>query len=146
MMEVRSYMSELSGSRKKKESIFVTLVARKLLKAYYGKAYVSYGKPIILSEFLDENQPTWRELDGQLDRPSWMPTLVQSLANRLSTGMNETSVVTPISLVSLSLLASWQKALPRSAVIDFARMVLELQKRLPYSTEISCRRVIRKLF
>lgn len=137
VMEVRSYMSELSGSRKQKESIFALFQARKLLRAYYGKAYVSYGKPIILSEFLDEKQPEWRERNGLLERPDWMPSLVQSLGNELSVGMNKTAVVTPQSLVSLSLLASWQKALPKTAVTHFIDTVLDLQRRAPYSKQVS---------
>ena len=137
VMEVRSYMSELSGSNKKKESIFALLKARKLLQAYYGKAYVSYGQPIILSDYLDSQRPDWKKHQGELTRPEWMPAVVKSLGNRLSVGMNQTAVVTPLSMLSLSLLASWQKALPKSGLLNFLDTFQELQKLRPYSAEIS---------
>ncbi|SMF46084.1 glycerol-3-phosphate 1-O-acyltransferase PlsB [Pseudobacteriovorax antillogorgiicola] len=132
VMEVGSYMSELSGSSKKKESIFALLKARKLLRSYYGKAYVSYGEPIVLSEYLDQHQPQWREVGDEVERPDWLPRLVQNLGYELSVRMNQTAVMSPISMVSLSLLSSWQKALPKSGVLSFIDTLMELQNHHPY--------------
>lgn len=136
VMEVGSYMKELSGRSKKKESFLALLGARKLLKSYYGKAYVSYGDPIILSEFLDDFEPKWLE-HKSISKPDWLPNAVQVLADKLSTGMNQAAVITPISLVSLSLLSSWQKALPKTAVVNFVDMIRQLQGILPYHENVS---------
>ncbi len=53
VMEVGTYHKELSGSKKKKESIFGVLKAIKSLRNY-GKGFVNFGKPININNFLDQ--------------------------------------------------------------------------------------------
>ena len=52
IIELASYLKELGGSRKRKESFGQFLKARRLLKQNYGKSYLNFGTPIILSDFL----------------------------------------------------------------------------------------------
>ncbi len=130
VMEVKSYLKELSGGTKKKESFFQLLGARKLLKAYYGKAYISYGEPIILSRYLDAMQPDWKSAtDG---KPEWLAPFVNDLAQQISKHLNEAAVISPISLVGLGLLASNHKALPLEELEAFIEKMIELNQKLPY--------------
>lgn len=138
VMEVRSYLSELSGSGKKKESVRQLFQARKLLRSFYGKAYLSYGEPIVLERYLDEHYPQWRhKADGSATRPEWLSLCVQSLGRVLSIRMNQTAVMTPISMVGVGLLASWQKALPKDELAGFIDMLTEMHHRLPYHPNTS---------
>ena len=72
VFELGSYLKELSGAAKQKESLFQFLQSWKILKQYFGKAYVSYGEPLKLDRFLDAAKPDWREQAGELQKPEWM--------------------------------------------------------------------------
>ena len=130
VMEVKSYLSELGGKKKRKESLGNLLKARRSLKSYYGKVHVSYGKPLLLEEFLDERQDDWREFKGTIEKPEWLPRIVQDLASEISVRLNMSAVVNPISLVGLVLLSAPQKALPREDLINFIDTFLLLHKTL----------------
>ncbi len=133
IMEVSSYMKELSGKSKKKESALALLRARKFLNLYYGKAYVSYGEPIILGDFFDQHQANWKESKDDLKRPEWMPNLVQNLAEEIAVRMNQSTVANPISLVALGLLSTPQKALSKDDLVNFMDMIVELNAKNPFS-------------
>jgi glycerol-3-phosphate O-acyltransferase len=134
VMEVKSYLTELGGANKKKESIFQLLQARKALKQYYGKAYLSYGEPIILENFLDRNYIGWRE--SEEERPEWLSGAVHDLAHLISRRMNEAAVIAPIGLIGVGLLAAWQKALPKEELFIFMQRMITLQRALPYHPNI----------
>ena len=62
LLEVGTYLGELRGKSKKKESpldIFKTVAA---LKDHFGKAWVNFGEPINLGNFLDHEIPHWQAL------------------------------------------------------------------------------------
>jgi glycerol-3-phosphate O-acyltransferase len=134
VMEVKTYLTELGGANKKKESIFQLLQARKLLKQYYGKAYLSYGEPILLHPTLDKFHPGWRE--DQTEKPGWVNSFVQELSHTISRRMNEAAVITPIGLMGVGLLAAWQKALPKEDLFIFMQRMVTLQKNLPYHANV----------
>lgn len=134
VMEVKSYLKELSGGSKTKESMFQLLGARKLLKAYYGKAYISYSEPIILSRYLDAVKTDWKSAtDG---KPEWLPLVVNDLAQQISKNMNEAAVITPVSLVGLGLLAANHKAMPLDELQSFIEKMVELNNRFPYHPNV----------
>ncbi|MFW7380307.1 MAG: glycerol-3-phosphate 1-O-acyltransferase PlsB [Oligoflexus sp.] len=136
VMEVGSYLTELSGSSKKKESIFQLFQARKLLRAYYGKAYVSYGEPILLNKFLNEHYPKWQNDIQNNQKPDWLAHCVQDLSKMLATRMNQTAVLSPVALVGVGLLSSWQKALPKDELASFIDLLIEMHKRSPYHLNV----------
>jgi glycerol-3-phosphate O-acyltransferase len=134
VMEVKSYLTELSGGAKKKESFMQLFQARKYLQAYYGKAYVSYGEPILLDQFLDQSQPGWREAGDE--KPDWLNSEVHELALQISRKMNEAAVITPVSLIGTGLLSAWQKALPRDELEIFVQQMILLHKKIPYHPNV----------
>ena len=60
VMEVGSYMRELGGIKKQKESAWDLLGIFKRLR-YYGRGYVTFGEPIIVPKFLQNHVPTWKD-------------------------------------------------------------------------------------
>ncbi len=134
VMEVKSYLAELSGGAKKKESMAQLFQARKLLQVYYGKAYLSYGEPIILDQYLDKKQPAWREVkDG---KPEWLSSIVNDLSLLIAKHLNEAATLTPVSLIGLGLLAANHKALPLEELQVFIEKMIELHKRKPYHENV----------
>ncbi|KAG0736437.1 hypothetical protein G6F24_018347 [Rhizopus arrhizus] len=61
LMEGGSYLDELSGRPKEKESIWSLLWGiPKVLKQNYGQVVVNFGEPIALNEVLAEKAPEWK--------------------------------------------------------------------------------------
>ena len=60
VLEGRTYLGELRGASKKKESIFDIFKVVGALKQRFGQVAVNFGEPIKLAEFLDAEQPDWR--------------------------------------------------------------------------------------
>ena len=63
-MEVDSYVGELSGKPKEKETLLGFLRSLKRLRENFGHVHVNIGEPIALLPLLDEHQPEWREQAG----------------------------------------------------------------------------------
>nr|GEY43900.1 hypothetical protein [Tanacetum cinerariifolium] len=64
VLEGRTYLGELRGAAKKKESIFDIFKVIGALKQRFGQVSVNFGEPIKLTEFLDHEQPDWRTHPG----------------------------------------------------------------------------------
>jgi glycerol-3-phosphate O-acyltransferase len=136
IVEGRTYIGELSGRPKQKESIVVLLrsfVA--VLRSKFGKVHVNIGQPIALDELLQKHNPNWRadrSLSGD-PRAGWIGDAISDLAVRINTEINAAAAVTPINLVAMAILATPRQALPE---LDLMRQV-ELYQRLlrdaPYS-------------
>jgi glycerol-3-phosphate O-acyltransferase len=61
LMEGGSYLDELSGRPKEKESIWSLLWGiPKVLKQNYGQVVVNFGEPIALNDVLAEKAPEWK--------------------------------------------------------------------------------------
>lgn len=131
-----SYVKELRGASKKKESAGQLLQARRIFKSSYGKPYVSFADPIVADDVLDRLQPNWRDAAGSEERPEWLPKVVDKLADENMRRINSAAVVNPVSLVALALLASPEKALAEHDLIQQTEAFAELLKRVPYHADV----------
>jgi glycerol-3-phosphate O-acyltransferase len=136
IVEGRTYIGELSGQPKKKESVFVLIKSLvSVLRSKFGHVHVNLGQPIALDDILQKHNPAWREnavAETEL-RGGWIAGAVAELAVRINTEINAAAAVTPINLVAMAVLATPRQALPE---VDLVRQ-LELYQRLlrdaPYS-------------
>jgi glycerol-3-phosphate O-acyltransferase len=136
IVEGRTYIGELSGQPKKKESVFVLIKSLvSVLRSKFGHVHVNLGQPIALDDILQKHNPGWREnvvAETEL-RSGWIAATVAELAIRINTEINAAAAVTPINLVAMAVLATPRQALPE---VDLVRQ-LELYQRLlrdaPYS-------------
>jgi len=140
IVEGRTYIGELSGLPKEKESIFVLLrTLVQVLRSKFGKVHVNLGEPIVLDDLLTKHNPGWRSDRDVLSgtRPGWIVDAVADLAIRINTEINAAAAVTPINLVAMAMLATPRQAL---AELDLVRQV-ELYQRLlrdaPYSPMVT---------
>ncbi|MGF1769112.1 glycerol-3-phosphate 1-O-acyltransferase PlsB [Enterovibrio makurazakiensis] len=135
VMEVSTYAKELQGKRKEKESFGqVVGILRKLRN--YGKGYVNFGEPIQVNHFLNEKAPNWhKDIDPiEPQRPSWLNPVVNELADRMMTQINDAAAANALTLCATALLASRQRALSREALEEQLNIYLELLRQVPYSS------------
>ncbi len=74
IMEGDTYIGELSGKPKEKESVLGLLRALPRLKEKFGKVHVNIGEPIVLDSLLDRHDGQWPHPP---DRRGGSPALAQ---------------------------------------------------------------------
>lgn len=134
VLEGRTYLGELRGASKKKESIFDIFKVFGALKQRFGQVYVNFGEPIRLAGFLDQQQPGWREQDhGPQYRPDWLNATTTRLGETVARHLNEAAAINPVNLVALALLSTSRLALDERALTRVLDLYLALLRQVPYS-------------
>jgi glycerol-3-phosphate O-acyltransferase len=136
IVEGRTYIGELSGQPKQKESVFVLLKSIvSVLRSRFGKVHVNLGRPIALDELLHEHNPNWRSSPAENDDPraGWIGEAISNLAVRINTEINAAAAVTPINLVAMAILATPRQALPELDLIHQLELYQRLLRDAPYS-------------
>ncbi|MFA0726266.1 glycerol-3-phosphate 1-O-acyltransferase PlsB, partial [Vibrio sp. 10N.222.48.A4] len=134
VMEVATYAKELRGKRKEKEN--ASLVIRTIRKLRnFGKGYVNFGEPIQLNQYLNEHAPEWtKDIDPMgTSKPQWMNPVVNDLATKMMTHINDAAATNALTLCATALLASRQRALSRDSLVSQINCYLSLLKNVPYS-------------
>ena len=103
--EVGSYMRELNGQTKAKESAKQLLGIFKRFR-YYGRGYVTFGEPVVVTRFLNQNVPSWRDDINPtgLKLPHWLHDTVNQLARRLIINLNDAATLNGINLCALAIM------------------------------------------
>lgn len=149
LFEGSTYIGELSGKPKKKESILGLLRSLPKLRERFGRVYVNLGEPILLSEILERHDPAWRERQVDDDtRIPWVAKAVDELAATIMRRINAAAAVTPVSLLAVTLLATPRQSLPETDLVRQMELYQALLRDLPYSdrvtvTELSGAEVLR---
>ncbi len=140
LVEADTYVGELSGRPKEKESVRGLLGALSILRRRYGRVYVSFGEPIDLAAHLDSIEPDWRNTRGD-GKPAWLTGAVDALAENIQRRVNSAVAISPAGLVSLVLLATPRQAMVEADLIRQLDLCRALAERLPYSDNASCTRL-----
>jgi len=138
LVEGATYVGELSGRPKEKESIRGLLGSWRVLRQRFGKVHVNLGEPIALAEILDRHERHWRtrRLDEETRTP-WLATAVDELAERIMRNINSAAAVTPINLLALALLAMPRLALPEADLVRQLELYRSLITSFPYSSRVT---------
>ncbi len=138
VMEVNTYLRELKGSAKTKESALGILKAARQLRDY-GYGYVNFGEPISLNGYLQQHAPEWRLSINPIEpqKPAWLNPLVSTLANEVMTRVNQSAALNAINLIANCLLATEQHVLTRAALVRQLDLYLQLQQAAPYHAGIT---------
>ena len=115
IMEEKSYLKELGGSEKKKESLKQVLKARRLLKIRYGKIYVQFAKPLSLTEYIQKNEDLEEDSNRQL-------------AFHLIKSVNRVTIVTPLALIASAILTKHRRGFHMNELTDTAQLLLKFLK------------------
>ncbi|MET0988627.1 MAG: glycerol-3-phosphate 1-O-acyltransferase PlsB [Steroidobacteraceae bacterium] len=132
LVEGKTYINELSGKPKEKESIFMMLRTLPALRQRFGKVHVSLGAPIHLDEVLARHRPA-EAVNDRSDRPAWLNAAVDELAVRTMTNINSAAAVTPINLLALVLLATPKQSMMVSDLAQQLELYAALLRQEPYS-------------
>jgi len=136
LMEGNSYIGELSGQAKQKESLFGLLRSVKKLREHYGRVAVNFGEPVFLEDLLQQQAPDWRASAGE-EKPEWFNRSVDALAERIQVSINGAADVNPINLLAVALLATPKHAMAESDLIAQLDLYKSLLAELPYAERIT---------
>jgi len=138
LVEGNSYTAELSGQKKKSESLSDLFKVFRVMKQRYGKVHVSFAEPIFLDDMLDEHAPGWRDSPLEADhKPKWLSPLVNRLGNQIMTAMNEAAHVNAINLLAVILLTMKKQAMAKEELLDQLTLYLSLLEHCRYSERIT---------
>ena len=135
LMEGNSYLDELSGKPKQKESIWQLLWGiPKVLRKNYGQVVVNFGEAIPLSGMLAEHAADWdgRPLSDE-DRPDWLSRTVDATAERIQVNINRAADVNPINFLALALLSTPKRAMGEADLLAQIALSKTTLTEVPYS-------------
>ncbi|RPI15408.1 MAG: glycerol-3-phosphate 1-O-acyltransferase PlsB [Lysobacterales bacterium] len=137
LVEGRTYIGELSGRPKEKESLASLVKVIPALRSRFGKVYVSFGEPLALDPLIERHAPGWGRVPaGTDDRPEWLSPLVRDVATRIMTRINAAACVTPINLIGLVLLGTPRQSLGESDLVRQLELYASLLRQAPYSPRV----------
>jgi glycerol-3-phosphate O-acyltransferase len=136
LIEGASYIGELSGQAKQKESLLGLLRSFNILRNRYGKVAVSFAEPILLTDLLTEVEPNWQEASAA--RETRVQPAIDALAERIRSTGSGAADVNPINHAWRCCLRPARDAAESDLIaqIDLCRALTEL----PYSDRGPLRR------
>ncbi len=127
LIEAKSFVSEIRGqSKPKSESWRGLFHARKILSSSFGKAYVSFGAPLSLGEYLAAGEKRGQALSAT----------ISSLAHTVMEGIADHTVITPVSFAAIVLLAKPQKSIAVTEFSNLYRVLRALNEQLQWSNHV----------
>ena len=138
LMEGKSYIGELSGKPKEKESLIGLLRGLGVLRQRYGHVALNFGEPIELNPLLDAADIHWRETTNDPNtKPEWLNAVVDQLAEKIQININRAADVNPINLLALALLATPKHAMAENDLLAQLELMKALLEELPYSDRMT---------
>jgi glycerol-3-phosphate O-acyltransferase len=139
LLEGNSYLDELSGQPKEKESIWALLWGiPKVLRQNYGQVVVNFGEAIKLNDMLAAHAPEWNgEAIGEEDKPAWLSNTTDALADLIQVRVNAAADVNPINLLALALLSTPKHAMGEADLVAQIELCKTLLSEMPYSDRVT---------
>ncbi|WP_407942795.1 glycerol-3-phosphate 1-O-acyltransferase PlsB [Marinobacter similis] len=138
VMEGRSYLGELRGKKKQKESVFALAKTVRKLSNSFGRVAVNFGEAIPLADVLDNIHSSWREeaYDAEY-RPPWLNQAVNELALKVASNINASVAVNPIGITATVLLGTDRLAMDEHQLIRLMDQYAGLLKAYPYAETVT---------
>lgn len=132
VLESGSYLRELRGGKKRKESPFDLVRVLKHLREPHGRVTVSVGEPLSLAGFLEQTVPGWQHEPASA-RPEWLTRAVPRLGETLARRINDAASLNAVSLVAMTLLATPHHTIESDLLAHHIGLLVRLQRTLPGS-------------
>jgi glycerol-3-phosphate O-acyltransferase len=137
VMEVDSYVGELSGKPKEKETLLGFLRSLRRLRENFGHVHVNIGEPIALAPLLDAHQPDWRDKLGRDGRGAGIGPAVDALAQQIMRNIHAAAAVTPVNLLATVMLSTPRLVMRESGLQRQLALYLQLLRAAPYSARVT---------
>jgi len=119
LIEGKSYLGELYGEKKKKESTLGALGAIFRLKGHFGKVTASFGEPIVVADLLQQHCPDWAGRAAEIEhKPDWYQASLRHLGDAIMQGIGRACVLNPVNSVATILLATPRQSIEIEELID----------------------------
>lgn len=105
IQDVGAHAAEQRGAKKERESFTWMVKVLRSLRRRYGRIHVTFGEPLPLSEAME------RYAIGEAPDPEEAHLEIAKLAFEVSVRINRVTPITPISLVTMALLGTGDRAL-----------------------------------
>lgn len=133
LLEGRSFVDELAGQAKRKESLRGLLATARSLRREFGKVHVGFGRPLSLADYLDRERPAWRSEPPPVAE-TWLRAATDGAAWELALRINEAAVITPVNLLALIMLAAPDGADDEATVRRMIEHYRALLRAAPYGS------------
>jgi len=124
ILEEKSYIKEIEGGSKEKESLRHLISARRFLKSRYGKVYLRFAHPVSLNEYLAHSRTPMAET-------------TRRFAFDMAKAINEVTLVTPLSLVATAILAYHRRGFLYSEILETVESLCDILKRSGFALAAS---------
>jgi glycerol-3-phosphate O-acyltransferase len=132
LLEGKSYIGELYGEKKKRESLFGAVGAIFKLKGHFGRVTASFGNPIMLTDVLDRQMPDWQQRVLEIEqKPDWYSDTILTLSQNIMTEINRACVVNPVNLIATLLLATPRQSIDMQDLIRQSNFLAALIRSIP---------------
>jgi len=138
IVEGSTYIGELSGKPKEKETVFGLIRTLRCMRERFGQVHVNLGEPIHLAELLERYDPDWRGRPVEDEtRVPWIGAAVDDLAGTIMRHINAAAAVTPINLLAITLLAMPRQRLPKPELLRQLDLYRDLLRGFAYSDRVT---------
>ncbi|MEZ5498400.1 MAG: glycerol-3-phosphate 1-O-acyltransferase PlsB [Steroidobacteraceae bacterium] len=138
IVEVGTYVGELSGKQKQKETTLGFLRSLRILREHFGRVHVNVGEPIALETVLDQHEPKWRDHDyDDGNRPAWVGPATDALGQQIMRNINAAAAMTPVNLLALVMLATPRQVMLETDLANQIDGYLGLMRQCPYSERVT---------
>ncbi|HVO30372.1 MAG TPA: 1-acyl-sn-glycerol-3-phosphate acyltransferase [bacterium] len=120
VIEEKSYIRELEGAAKQKESAAGMLGVFKVLTKRYGRVFVEFAEPISLRVAFGCDGATFSAKPEAEKRAA-----IKQLGDYIAGGINSVTVVTPSPVVAAALLAHGKRGMMHSTLVETAQFLLD---------------------
>lgn len=124
ILEENSYLKEIKGKEKTKESTSGFIKSRKLLQRKYGSVYMGFNEPFSLSEA--------RELFKKEKNITNIDDLTVELGYYIVKKINETVIATPFAVTTAALLNTTERGFTRSKIRERIGLLLSFMRKTDY--------------
>ncbi|MDN7126193.1 glycerol-3-phosphate 1-O-acyltransferase PlsB [Pseudidiomarina sp. 1APR75-33.1] len=138
VMEVGTYLKELKGKSKEKESVWKVISSLRHLRNF-GQGFVTFGAPINVGQTLDKLTPNWRDSithgAEEPERPKWLTPTVNLVAEQIMQRINDAAGMNSVNLSALALLSAEHHTLSREELVAQLDVYTKLLRDVPYSKD-----------
>ena len=132
LIEGRSYIGELYGHKKQKESLLTSMRSILTLKGQFGKVTARFGNPIVLHKLLSRHATDWGdESTCHITQQPWFRAAVQDLSQQIMQEINRAVVIYPVNLIASTLLAMPRQSIDEADLIQQCLFYQKLITTLP---------------